>query len=719
MLFKRTKESKLKTQSTKKSSEQKTHQTVASSSLESQKAAGEKGQGKRFGGRVITVGMKLNVIILCCVLVPVLVTGLVSLTVANNIIEKNAGQAAYETMQQTSAKIDTTLTTYEQIVTQFMTNLNLHEWLFVATNEDREMFDRLTAERDISELLNQYTYADPLITSIAFVSEDNPSKIFASGSSTGLMNFDPEVAWFQNVLESEQRYIWMHTAQDGYVGNNLEPSLAVARKMSTNYGQHYVLVVEISQQLLNKQVEGIELSDNSLVYVVNEDNVLLHSKDPETLLTKAELPLPLGGQEKVVSQEANEEYIVASAFSEKAGWYVVGGAPASELTQDTVIIRQVIIWIIIGAAAMAIVISYLVGRSIGGPLRKLQSLMMEGASGNLNVRTSFKNRDEIGQVGRSFNEMMEQIKGLVQQTNLSAAEVLATAQDLSSSAKETSQSAREISEATEQIANGASTLATEAERGNELVVDLSKQLEHVVEANRTMGEVASDVHKVSEQGTGYMSQLTDKTKQTEEMTRRMTQKVDQLKESTASIRNLLDMLTQITQQTNILALNASIEASRSGEAGRGFMVIAAEIRKLADQSRESIDVVAEMTEDIQNGIDETVEVMSEAYPLFQEQIASVKDADTIFNSVRERMIGLVQQADQVTEAIEQLEKAQHVLSDTMSSVSAVSEESSAISEEVASSSASQLHTSETLVQLVEKLESLSGSLTDSLKKFKI
>src|SRR5690606_3561149 len=189
----------------------------------------------------------------------------------------------------------------------------------------------------------------------------------------------------------------------------------------------------------------------------------------------------------------------------------------------------------------------------------------------------------------------------------------------------------------------------------------SKQLEHVVEANRTMGEVASDVHKESEQGTGYMSQLTDKTKQTEEMTRRMTQKVDQHKESTASIRNLLDMLTQTTQQTNILALNASIEASRSGEAGRGFMVIAAEIRKLADQSRESIDVVAEMTEDIQNGIDETVEVMSEAYPLFQEQIASVKDADTIFNSVRERMIGLVQQADQVTEAIEQLEKAQHVL----------------------------------------------------------
>jgi len=179
------------------------------------------------------------------------------------------------------------------------------------------------------------------------------------------------------------------------------------------------------------------------------------------------------------------------------------------------------------------------------------------------------------------------------------------------------------------------------------------------------------------------------------------------------------MLTKITQQTNILALNASIEASRSGTAGRGFMVIAGEIRKLADQSRESIGVVAEMTDQIQGGIDEMVSVMTEAYPLFQEQIEAVKDAELIFNRVRERMTGLVQQADKVTEAIEQLEKAQLVLSDTMSSVSAVSEESSAISEEVASSSLTQLNTSESLVKLVNKLEMLSNALTESLKKFKI
>ena len=172
------------------------------------------------------------------------------------------------------------------------------------------------------------------------------------------------------------------------------------------------------------------------------------------------------------------------------------------------------------------------------------------------------------QVGRSFNETMEQITCSCSRPTFRQPKCRRRRKSLQFGEGYGAIRA-EISEATEQIANGAATLASEAERGNELVIDLSKQLQQVVEANRTMGEVAADVHKVSEQGTGYMVQLNDKTRVTEEITRRMVEKVDQLKESTASIRGLLDMLTQITQQTNILALNASIEASRSGAAGRG------------------------------------------------------------------------------------------------------------------------------------------------------
>ena len=132
-------------------------------------------------------------------------------------------------------------------------------------------------------------------------------------------------------------------------------------------------------------------------------------------------------------------------------------------------------------------------RMIARPLGKLNLLMKEGAKGNLNVRTDHKSQDEIGQLSASFNDMMEQITGLVQQTSNTAQEVLRTATELSDASKKTAISAKEIAVATEEIANGASSLAVEAERGGDLTNNISKQMQMVVSANEEMGKSARHV----------------------------------------------------------------------------------------------------------------------------------------------------------------------------------------------------------------------------------
>jgi methyl-accepting chemotaxis protein len=338
----------------------------------------------------------------------------------------------------------------------------------------------------------------------------------------------------------------------------------------------------------------------------------------------------------------------------------------------------------------------------------------------LTVRTKDNGRqDEIGQLSASFNQMMEQITTLVAQTNLSAQEVLHTASELSDSSKKTALSAKEIAVATEEIANGASSLAVEAERGSDLTGSINLKVDHVVDANAMMETAAAEVQSASRKGTDYMSELITKTGTTEDMIRSMADKVEKLQESTGSIRKILDMLNNITKQTNILSLNATIEAARAGAAGKGFMVVADEIRKLADQSRQSIDVVGQITERIQTEMKETVGVLSEAYPIFQEQIASVKDADEIFKQVQSQMDGFAGKLKEVTVSVQQLKESQIVLSEAMGNVSAVAEESSATSQEVASLSSEQLSISGGLVKLSEKLESLSDSLKESLSKFSI
>jgi methyl-accepting chemotaxis protein len=175
----------------------------------------------------------------------------------------------------------------------------------------------------------------------------------------------------------------------------------------------------------------------------------------------------------------------------------------------------------------------------------------------------------------------------------------------------------------------------------------------------------------------------------------------------------------MTKQTNILSLNATIEASRAGAAGKGFMVVADEIRNLAEQSKRSIEVVGQITDTVQKEIDETVEVLSTAYPLFQAQIHSVKEANQIFTTVNNQMSGFIISLDNATGSIQQLNQTQSILSEAMANVSAVAEESSATSEEVASLSSEQLSIGEGLVRLSGQLENVSAQLKETLNKFTI
>jgi methyl-accepting chemotaxis protein len=216
-----------------------------------------------------------------------------------------------------------------------------------------------------------------------------------------------------------------------------------------------------------------------------------------------------------------------------------------------------------------------------------------------------------------------------------------------------------------------------------------------------------------------MTELTVKTGATEELTRSMVDKVNKLKDSTSSIRKILDVLNIMTKQTNILSLNATIEAARAGAAGKGFMVVADEIRKMADQSRQSIEVVGQIIVTIQREIDETVQMLSDAYPMFQEQIASVKETDGIFQQVLWNMEQFIDKLQDVRTSVRSLSSSQLTLNDAMSNVSAVAEQSSATSEEVASLSSEQMSISDGLVNLSEKLEGLSNSLKESLSRFQI
>lgn len=698
-------------------------ETRASESVRSEASAFK---GGSFSKRFKTVGVKLFILIFIGIIFCVTTVGLVAHSRAKMIVEEQVSDASFQTVNQVTNNLDIVFQSYADISLQVLIDKDIQDQLIIVESSGDE-FEALLASRVISERLTNYIMGNTSIFGAALIPVNKEMDMVTVGTSNGKKIEElVEQEWFKASQEMRGQVTWIEPQETGIIAKSTNESIGLARLVKpAGLSEPYVLVVDINKNSILERYRDLNLGEGSELAVVSADNnyvitdKLGMTGQPFIVALPTEGDLAVQGEEDFMTTDG-DEVLAAYQTSEQSGWKFVATIPVEELVKDAEIIRT-LTGIMVGiAAVIAIGIGYLVIVMVANPLVKLRNLMSEGARGDLTVRSTIKKRgDEIGELSDSFNEMMSQITELALQTTRSAAEVLLTADDLTDASKKTAIAAKEIAVATEEIAGGATSLAVEAEKGSDITNQMNDQMKTVIAANSEMAESAAEVEKASEQGTAYMGQLIQKTGMTEEMTRSMVEKVDALKDSTGSIVKILDVLNAITKQTNILSLNATIEAARAGAAGKGFMVVADEIRKLADQSRQSIDVVGQITGKIQGEIEETVQVLSEAYPIFQEQISSVKDANQIFLSVRGQMSLFTEKLEMATSSINELNQSQFVLSEAMTSVSAVAQQSSATSEEVASLSSEQLSISEGLVKLSEKLDSVSRGLKDSLAKFKV
>ncbi|MFC5532003.1 methyl-accepting chemotaxis protein [Cohnella yongneupensis] len=678
------------------------------------KKVGGQLKGTKFENPIRSVGMKLFLLIFCSILAVVLCLGWFSYSKSSSIIKNKVADATGQTATQTAGKIGLLLDGYEKASLQFITDNQFMSMLntLAVTKDDYEVFD---TARKLTEKLNGVVMADGTYESISLVPKDPNDQLITTGSSL-VKEEIMKSPYIKTIDEGGGKAVWVPTQPKGIDGSRNGPTFSIGRKLSQ--GKDYYLILEIKTKALEDQLKSVNLGEGSSTFIVSDNGTIVFGPSVEQFGTNYPYQEPEVSAPKTINFGGTDN-LSSAGLIELNDWKLIGNIPVSLMVKDAKAISNLTWLMSLLAALIAAGIGVIVMLTVGRPLAQLRTLMNEGEKGNLTVRSTIRKKDEIGQLSDSFNRMMEEITGLVRQTTLSAQEVLETAASLTESSRKTAGAAKEIAVATEEIANGATNLAVESEKGTDLTIMIGSQVQSVITSNIQMGQSASEVEEASRKGSEYMGTLIKKTGQTEDMTRSMVEKVDKLKDSTRSIRKILDVLGNMTKQTNILSLNATIEAARAGNAGKGFMVVADEIRKLADQSRQSIGVVGEIVEKIQREIDETVSVLSEAYPIFQEQIESVREANQIFYVVQDNMTGFVHRLESATDSVRDLEEAQSTLSLAMSNVSAVAQEASATSEQVASLSNEQLNISDGLVQLSNRLEAVSGKLRESLSRFTV
>lgn len=376
--------------------------------------------------------------------------------------------------------------------------------------------------------------------------------------------------------------------------------------------------------------------------------------------------------------------------------------------------------VIIAAALIAIVIGWLAGRAISLPIVKLSEEANRISRGDLTVEEiKTKNKDEIGDLTASFNDMVLNLRRLVGTTRTSADELAAASEQMAASAEQVTSAVGEISHST-------SDVATAAENGNQSVLDASKVLLELSSLIQIAKQKATDAEKNSEstfhtatEGKKIVDHTILKMDSIQSRTLQMEELITTLNQYTKEIQAITNMITSIAAQTNLLALNASIEAARAGEHGRGFAVVAEEVRKLAEQSNDGATKVSDLIHKISKSMVDVVSSMQENRLEVEEGTNIVAQAGNALENILTAVGNALEQVNSITDITTAEVATSEKIVELIHSLASVIENTAANAEEVSAAIQETSAAMQTVSANAEETSAMASELKRAVEHFKV
>ncbi|MDD4600698.1 MAG: methyl-accepting chemotaxis protein [Negativicutes bacterium] len=432
----------------------------------------------------------------------------------------------------------------------------------------------------------------------------------------------------------------------------------------------------------------------------------------EKVLKQGEMYL---GEADVVGVKYQTAYVpIKNAAGDTMGMFYVGASKQVVDDLQAQFIKKMIA--VVGAILLAtFVFAWYIAKRATAPILMILASTQKVAAGDLTVEElTVSTKDEIGQLAAGFNGMTVEMRNLIKAVAHSVEQVAAASEELTASADQSAGAANHIAESINDVAAGTERQLTAINSSSEIIGKMAVGIEHIAANSNDLATLAGQTTLAVNQGEKTVAMTIDQMSNVEKTVSRSSQVVAKLGERSEEIGRIVTTISNIAGQTNLLALNAAIEAARAGEHGRGFAVVADEVRKLAEQSKIAAEEIARLIIEIQNDTQAAIVAMHTGDQEVKTGLDAVNTTGEAFRSIALLINDMIKQISGVSVEVRQMadgsrqivtavDAIAHISQETAGqsqTVSAATEEQSAAMQEIAASSQALANMAEELQKAV-------------------